>query len=252
MSAPLVSVIMPLYNCERYVREAVDSVLAQTYGNLELIVVDDCSSDASPQIIELYGDSRIRLLRHEVNRGAAAARNTAIEHARGDYIAFLDSDDAWYPDKLEKQMAFMDRKGAALSFTAYETIEEDGSHRNYVKVPATIDYRGFLKNTVTCGHTILFDLGRVRKEWVMAPLDRGYDFPEDLAVMLGILKRGFTAYGLDEVLAKNRKHSGSRSSNKLRAIRRTWNQYRRGEELSLPYSMYCLFWQLTHAVMKRL
>ena len=252
MIEPLVSVVMPLYNAEKFVGEAIDSVLAQSHENWELIVVDDCSTDASGRIVQSYSDSRIRMVRHDLNKGAAAARNTALDQASGDYIAFFDSDDVWLENKLERQLAFMVDERAAMCFTAYETIEQDGTHRNYVRVPAQIDYKGFLKNTITCSHTIAFDMTQVRKDWLKAPLDRDYDFPEDLAIWLGVLKRGLYAYGLDEVLAKNRKRSGSRSADKLKAVRRTWNQYRRGEGMGVPYSAYCLFWQLYHAVLKRL
>ena len=242
---------MPLYNAEKFVGEAIDSVLVQSYANWELIVVDDGSTDASPDIVRAYSDPRIRMVQHDCNKGVAAARNTALSHASGDYLAFFDSDDVWLENKLERQLEFMADVRAAMCFTSYETIEEDGAHRNYVRVPAQIDYRGFLKNTITCSHTVMFDRAHVSKDKLMAPLEKNYDFPEDLAVWLGVLKQGFVAYGLDEVLAKNRKRSGSRSADKLKAVRRTWNQYRRGEGLNVPYSMYCLFWQLYHAALKR-
>lgn len=252
MNAPLVSVVMPLFNGESYVREAIDSVLAQTQADLELIVVDDCSSDASARAVASYADPRIRLLSHERNKGAAQARNTAIAAARGRYIAFLDADDVWLPHKLEEQIGFMETAHVGMCFTAYETIEADGAHRNYVRVPDRIDYRGFLKNTVTCSHTVVFDLTRVERAWVMAPLRSGYDYPEDMATWLQVLKHGVVARGLNTVLAKNRKHDRSRSANKVAAVRRTWNQYRRGEGLGALYSAYCLFWQLFHAVLKRI
>ena len=252
MTEPLVSIVMPLYNAEQFVGEAVDSVLVQSHTNWELIIVDDCSTDASADIVRSYSDPRIRVLQHDCNRGAASARSTALSRAAGDYIAFFDSDDVWLVNKLERQLEFMADAGAAMCFTSYETIEEDGAHRNYVRVPAQIDYKGFLKNTITCSHTIAFDMAQISKDWLMAPTGKCYDFPEDLAVWLGVLKRGFCAYGLDEVLAKNRKRSGSRSADKLKAVRRTWNQYRQGEGMGVPYSAYCLFWQLYHAVLKRL
>ena len=254
MTGPVVSVVMPLYNSEAFVVEAVESVLAQSYDKLELIAVDDCSTDASAQILAAYArdDARVRLLSHEQNRGAAAARNTALEQARGRYIAFLDADDVWLEGKLEEQIRFMAVKQADMCFTAYETIEVDGTHRNFVKVPERIDYRGFLKNTVTCCHTMMIDLTLVNREWVRFPVHADYDYPEDMAMWLQLLKRGATAYGLNTVLAKNRKRSRSRSARKLRAVKRTWNQYRRGEGLGVPFAAYCLFWQLFHAVLKRI
>lgn len=251
-AVPVVSVIMPVYNCEAYLREAMESVLHQSFENWELIIVDDYSTDRSLAIAESFSDERIRLFRHESNCGAAAARNTALEHARGRFVAFMDSDDAWLNRKLESQLAYMREQNAGMCFTAYETIEADGSHRNYVKVPSRIDYKGFLKNTITCSHTIMFDLDIVKIDWLIAPAYRGYDFPEDLATWLQVLKRGVVGIGFNEVLAKNRKHGKSRSSQKHKAVKRTWNQHRKGEGLNVLYSSYCLFWQLTHAVLKRL
>lgn len=252
MKAPLVSVLMPLYNSERFVREAIDSVVGQSYGNWELVIVDDRSTDSSAEIAEAYEDSRIRVVRHSSNQGVAIARNTALEIARGDYIAFLDSDDVWFENKLEHQIAFMEREHVGMCFTSYETIEEDGAHRNFVKVPDRIDYEGFLKNTVTCSHTILFDLAQVQREWLFAPVGKDYDFPEDMAVWLGVLKHGVCARGLDEVLAQNRKRSESRSADKFKAVRRTWNQYRYGEGMGVARSAYCLAWQVSRAIAKRI
>ena len=182
------------------------------------------------------------------NGGVALARNRGLAHARGRYIAYLDSDDQWMPNKLERQIAFMTEAGAGACFTSYETIEENGDHRNFVKVPATIDYKGFLKNTVSCSHTILFDTRIVDRGLLQMPdLRRG----QDAATWLGVMKAGHVLYGLDECLAKYRKTAGSLSSSKTKAIRRTWHLYRDVEGLSRPYSAYCLFWQLLHAVQKR-
>lgn len=253
--SPLVSVIMPLHNAEPYIAETLASVLTQTYGNWELIVVDDCSTDASCSIVEtaLERDERIRLLRNPGNMGVAKTRNRGVLEARGRYVAFLDADDAWMPEKLGRQIAFMAESGCAMCFTSYETIESDGSHRNYVRVPREIGYGGFLKNTVTCSHTIMFDLSKTERSLLVCPdFDGCFDFPEDMVVWLQVLKSGVIAQGLDEVLAKNRKHDASRSADKRRAVLRTWNAYRQVEYLALPYAAYCLFWQLFHAVLKRI
>ena len=142
----------------------------------------------------------------------------------------------------------MTETGAGACFTSYETIEENGAHRNFVRVPASIGYKDFLKNTVTCSHTLLFDTQVVDRALLRMPdLRRG----QDAATWLGVMKAGHLFYGLDECLAKYRKTSGSLSSSKTKAIRRTWHLYRDVEGLSRPYSAYCLFWQLVHAVQKR-
>lgn len=249
---PLVSVIMPLYNAESYVAEAIGSVMAQTYQNWELIVVDDCSTDGSLAVVEGISDARIRVLRQDRNGGAAKARNRAVEESSGDVLSYLDSDDAWMPEKLDCQLAFMRKVGAPLCFTSYETVREDGSHYNYVHVPTKLDYCSFLKNTITCGHTMALDLDSIPRELVFTPINDAFDYPEDLVTWLQILKAGNVAYGLDECLATNRKREGSRSANHFAAVGRTWNAYRRIEGLGSVYSAYCLFWQVFHAVLKRL
>ena len=250
---PLVSVVMPAYNASSYIEEAIRSVVDQTYPNGELIVVDDGSTDGTLDIaMRLAGeDGRIRVIPLSGNGGAACARNHALARCSGGAIAYLDADDVWLPEKLERQVAFMREVSCPMSFTSYETIDAQGNHRNYVHVPAALDYEGYLKNTVTCGHTAVFDLDQVDIEWLKVA-GRPFDFPDDLCAWLSVLKRGGVARGLDEVLAKNRKHGASRSADKRRAVRRTWNQYRRIEGMGFAKSAYCLFWQLFHAVKKRM
>lgn len=249
-ASPLVSVIIPSYNSADHIAEAIGSVLSQTMGDLEVLVVDDASIDRTVDIVlELASrDNRISLILQPENAGVALARNRALNVARGRYIAYLDSDDLWMPKKLERQIAFLTKTHVGACFTSYETIEEDGAHRNYVHVPPRMGYRQFLKNTVTCSHTLLFDTEIVDKALLVMPdIRKGQDF----ATWLQVMKAGHDLYGLDAVLAKNRKRSGSLSSNKLAAVRRTWNVYRNVEHLSVPYSAYCQFWQLFHAVKKR-
>lgn len=252
---PLVSIVMPLFNSEAYVSETLFSVQAQTYPNWELIVIDDGSTDASYSIVSKASetDSRIRPLRNTANIGVAKTRNRGVAEAQGRFLAFLDADDVWMPEKLARQVDYMLASRCPMCFTSYETIESDGAHRNYVHVPKRIGYRGFLKNTVTCSHTIAFDLTLVSKSDLLCPDYEGdFDYPEDMVVWLKVLKTGIVAHGLDEVLAKNRKHGKSRSADKKQAVTRTWNAYRRIERLSAPYALYCHFWQLFHAVLKRI
>ena len=249
-ASPLVSVIVPSFNSQDHVAETIRSVLAQTMADLEIIAVDDASTDSTADVLAGLAaqDPRVTVLVQGENQGVARARNRGLEAARGRYIAYLDSDDQWMPNKLERQIAFITETGAGACFTSYETIEENGDHRNFVRVPATIDYKGFLKNTVSCSHTILFDTRIVDRGLLKMPdLRRG----QDAATWLGVMKAGHVLYGLDECLAKYRKTAGSLSSSKTKAIRRTWHLYRDVEGLSRPYSAYCLFWQLVHAVQKR-
>lgn len=248
---PLVSVIIPCYNSETHVVEAIASVTAQSVDDLEILVVDDCSTDNSAAVVaELAAqDARIRLFLQPSNLGVGLARNRALMEVKGRYIAYLDADDYWLSNKLECQIAFMNEVGAGVCFTSYETIEEDGSLRNIVHVPSFVDYSRFLRNTITCSHTLLFDTEIVDKALLNMPdLRRGQDF----ATWLQVAKEGHIFYGLDKPLAKYRKSPGSLSSNKLKAIKRTWNIYRNVEHLSIPFAAWCQVWQLFYAVKKRI
>ena len=252
----LVSIVMPLCNNERFVSETVESVFSQTYENWELLVVDDCSTDGSVDIVKAYcergnGDG-VRLFKLDVNGGAAKARQAALSHARGSWVAYLDSDDVWAPDKLQRQLEFMGAERASMRFTGYETIGEDGSHRNIVHVPKSMCYKDFPMQTIACSHTIMFDLSRAPLGLLSEVRDVPYDYPEDLDIRLRVLKTGVVVRGIDEPLAKYRRHEGSRSFAKSNAVARTWNQYTRNEGLNTAYSAYCLFWHLTHAVLKRI
>ena len=248
---PLVSVIIPCYNSAAHIAETIESVSAQTMSDFEILVVDDCSTDGSADVIKTVAlnESRLRFFQQEINQGVAKARNRALKEAVGRYIAYLDSDDLWAPEKLERQIVYMTEHGAGACFTSYETIEEDGTHRNYVHVPDSISYKQYLKNTVTCSHSLLFDTSIVDKALLIMPdIRRGQDF----ATWCQVMKAGHVLYGLDEPLAKYRKCAGSLSSNPIKSLKRTWNIYRSVEDLSLPYAAYCQFWQLYHAVIKRI
>ncbi|MDO4243415.1 MAG: glycosyltransferase family 2 protein [Actinomyces sp.] len=247
---PLVSVIIASFNAEQHISETLSSVLAQTMSDLEVLVVDDASRDCTRTITEAAArtDPRIRTFTQPANRGAALARNRGLAHATGRYIAYLDSDDLWMPEKLERQIAFMSDTGAGACLTSYETIEDDGAHRNYVRVPAMMGYRDFLKNTVTCSHTMLIDTDVVdRRLLVMPDLRRG----QDAATWLQVMRAGHLLHGLDECLARYRKTAGSLSSNKIKAVRRTWNLYRNVERIPSLDAAYLLSWQLFNATMRR-
>lgn len=242
---------MPTYNSAKFVSETIESVIHQSFSDWELIVVDDCSSDNTAELVLNFvdRDERIRLFTQRVNQGPALARNKALSVAKGRYIAYFDSDDLWLSNKLEEQLIYMDQTNAGMCFTSYETINEDGSHRNFVHVPKRIDYKGFLKAPVTCTHTVMFDTDLISRDLLVMP---DIKKRQDGATWLQVLRTGVIAVGLDKVLAKNRKRKGSVSSNKLVAIRYTWHLYHRIEGLSIPYAAYCQFWQLFHAAVKRI
>lgn len=236
MDAPLFSIVMPTYNSELYVEEAVDSVLAQTVHEWELLIVDDCSSDRTMEILRRYEarDSRIRIFQKNENGGPARARNVAIEASRGRYIAFLDSDDAWRADKLKRQLSLFERTGAALVYSGYEKMDQYGGRDNrVVVVPERVDYKGLLKATVIATATAVYDterVGRVR----MPDIRKRQDF----ALWLKILRMGGEARAVMEPLAFLRKRPGSVSSNKVSAAAYVWRVYREVEGMSVVASLY--------------
>jgi len=253
----LVSIIVPVYNADSYIEETIAMVRAQTYEDWELILVDDCSRDESRERIkgcmalaEGNGEKeKIRLIAKEANEGAARARNTGTGLARGRYIAFLDADDVWMPDKLEKELLFMEEKQAAFVFSAYEFGDEQakGTGR-VVHVPPVLTYEKALSRTVIFTSTVLLDTEKTGRELIRMPEVKS----EDTATWWKLLRNGFTAYGLDEVLAIYRRPAKSLSSNKLEAVRRIWNLYRKQEKLSLWRSGYNLIFWAFRATIRRI
>lgn len=250
MTEGLVSVIMPSYNASCFIAESIKSVLLQTYLNWELLIVDDYSKDNSVEVIQKFVgiDKRVKLFALEKNMGAAAARNVAIENARGQYIAFLDSDDVWGEDKLKKQLAFMNQNFYAFTFSDYYVMEEDGKRTgNIVRVPASLTYNQYLKNTIIGCLTVVID--RKQTGDFRMPLIKS---SHDMALWLLIMKRGFKAYGLKEILAGYRLVSTSNSAKKWKAAKDVWKVYRKIERLSVVYAMYCFCGYVLHAVLKRI
>ena len=247
----LVSIIVPVYNSEKFINDTIRTVQEQTYGNCELILVNDCSTDNSVSIIEKYvkEDNRIKLINLECNSGAAIARNTGIEQATGRYIAFLDADDLWHKEKLEKQIKFMKENEYEFTFTEYEFADEHGKGNGIiVKVPEKINYKQALKNTTIWTSTVLFDEEKLGKELIKMPnVRRG----QDTATWWKVLKQIDNAYGIDEVLSYYRRTNDSLSANKLKALKRTWNLYRNVEHLNIFYSFYNFGWYVLNAVKRR-
>lgn len=248
----LVSVIVPVYNAEKFIREAMDSVRAQTYENWELLLVEDGSNDGSVDVITGYiaetQETRIRLIRQPSNQGAARARNRGVREAAGRYIAYLDADDLWMPEKLEHELRFVEEKDAAFAFTGYEFADERGvGLGKIVRVPETLVYRQALSNTTIFTTTVMFDTAKISKELLEMPEIKS----EDTALWWRILKDGYTAYGLDENLARYRRAGRTLSSNKLKAIRRIWNLYRKAEGLNLARSIWHFCFWAVRAVWRR-
>ncbi len=235
---PLVSIITPLYNSERYLRETCASVLAQTFTDWEWIIVDDGSGDGSLAMARemAAGDPRILVLANERNQGAAKARNRAIEAASGRYMAFLDSDDLWMPEKLERQLAFMERTGAAFTCTSYEKINEMGSPTGkVVRARKKMNYDDLLLRCPVGNSSVLYDAFKLGK-FVIPDIRKRNDY----ALWLQILKKEQFVYGMPDVLMQYRVRPESLSRNKLSLIRYYWSLYRGLEQLSVLRSAYLI------------
>lgn len=247
---PLVSIVTPVYNVERFLRDTIKTVQDQTYDNWEWLLVDDRSSDRSVEIIKeaAKSDERIRLIQLSRNGGAATARNTGIDAAYGRFLAFQDADDLWHPEKLAKQVALMQQHDVAFSFTGYEFAEVGGQpNGTRVSVPPQLTYRQALKNTTIFTGTVMIDLSQIDKSIVLMPNVGS----EDTATWWNILRSGVIAYGLNEVLTYYRRSDETLSSNKLTAVRRTWRLYREQQKLGLVYSSYCFIWYVFNATKRR-
>ena len=250
---PQISIVVPVFNAEKYIEQTVDLVRRQTFTDWELILVEDCSKDNSAEVLRVLErelqDARIRVIYKKRNEGAAMARNTGIDAACGRYLAFLDADDIWMEDKLEKELAYMQEKQAAFVFTAYEFGDENavGTGR-IVKVPEILTYKKALSRTIIFTSTTLFDLSVLGKELVKMPCM----VSEDTATWWKILREGYVAYGYPEVTTIYRRPPQSLSSNKGKAIWRIWYLYREVEKLPLVTSMICFVGWALRATMRRL
>ena len=251
MKQDLVSIIVPVYNAERFLKDTINTILNQTYKNWELILVDDCSTDKSVNIINKYSkkDKRINLVKNKVNSKAAVSRNNGIKKSSGRYLCFLDADDLWDKQKLEKQVSFMKNNNCAFSFTGYEFADKDGNpNGKKVFIPNKINYKQALKNTTIWTSTVMFDMKKLSKEDIYMPNVKS----EDTATWWKVLKKIDCAYGLNEILSFYRRTQGTLSSNKLEAIKRIWNLYRNQEQLNLFFSFYCFVGYAFNAVKRRI
>lgn len=232
-----ISIIMPAYNAEHYIASSIISVQAQTWNDWELIIINDCSTDRTNEIISTFtaSDSRIIVLDNFYNLGAAQSRNKGIKYAQGKWIAFLDSDDCWVPEKLEHQLAYAYKKHASFIFTASNFMNENGELLNsYLSVPEQVNYQELLKqNVISCSSVL------IKKELILPyPMELSECMHEDFAVWLKILKDNkMIAHGLNQPLLIYRISAASKSGNKVKAARMTFRVYRY-IGLSLPLSIY--------------
>lgn len=220
----LVSVIMAAYNAEKTIEQSINSVLNQTYPAVELLVVDDYSQDRTVKLVEniMARDNRVRLIYNKENSGVSYTRKHGLEEAKGAWIAILDSDDIWAPEKLEKQIILQKKMNADLLFTGSAFMDSDGQPIDwYLHAPSEVTYRHLLKQNVLSNSSSL-----VRKELYEKHCAVGDGMHEDFAVWLGILKEGKKAYGVDEPLLTYRIAKSSKSGNKIKAAKMNWNTYR--------------------------
>lgn len=237
----LVSVIIPVYNAEKYISKAIESVLEQSYKNIEIVLVDDCSSDGSGKIINSYLNKykNINYFVFKRNCGVAAARNKAIELSKGRFIAFLDSDDEWYPNKIEKQLELMKYKNSAICYTAIEMIDEnDRLIKGKRNVLEQVNYKILLKNTMLATSSIVIDrllIGDLRME--------NRRIGEDYATWLKLLRNGTIASGINDALVKYRKGQGSLSSKKMKNLQIVRNIQIREEGITpIVATLNCFFY----------
>ena len=239
MSEKLVSIIMPTYNCANFIARTLDSVQEQTYQNWELIIVDDRSTDNTKEVVDKYikNDARIKYHLLEVNSGAAIARTTAMKLANGNYMAFLDSDDIWMPEKLERQIMWMEEHGYAFSCTSYEQIdEEDNSLNRIIKTIKKTDYNRLLLDCPVGNSTVIYNVDKMGKFEVPNIRKRNDD-----ALWLQMLKKEKYIWGMPDVLMRYRIRQNSISSNKFKVIKYHWILYREIEHLSIVRSMFHIF-----------
>jgi len=238
---------MPAYNAARYIDSAIATVRDQTFTNWELLIVDDASSDETYSLAENWAsqDERIQALKQSRNGGVAKARNLALEHASGKFIAFLDSDDLWEPDKLQQQVSFMERENCLICYSHYRRIDEQGGPLGVVKPPNSVTYKKLLQSNFIGNLTGIYNQEILGKEYLT-------DFRhEDYVAWLELVKRAGEARGIPEVLASYRVYSGSTSSNKLRTILWQWKIYRYSQSIGLIRSSWLMVLYALNALKKR-
>lgn len=239
-----VSIITPCYNAGTMISHTIESVLAQTYTYWEMLIIDDCSSDNSADIIKSYAkkDSRIKYFKTDkASGGPSVPRNIGIEHAKGNYIAFLDADDLWLPDKLEKQIKFMSKNNCKLSYSYYEKMAWNEERNNrLVTTKSNTTYESLLKsNSIPCLTSMISKeaIGDTRFKQIPQ---------EDFCFWLDILKKGYTAYNMCEETALYRVAKESRSANKLDMFKGYWNVIRNHQNIPL---IKCCYYMVTYTIM---
>lgn len=244
----MVSIIIPIYNAKKWIKDTIENILNQTYDNFELILVDDCSKDGTRKILKQYENkNNIKIIYLAKNRGPGIARNIGLKSARGRYICFQDADDLWDKDKLKKQLAFMKKKGCAFSYTGFKYIKENNKLKT-VHIPEKLNYKEALKDIRILTNSVMFDLEKID----IRLLQMKNINAEDIETWYKILKEGYTAYGIDEPLTFYRLRKDSRSGNKLKSAKDRWNIYKKEEDLNILKSSYYFVNYVLNSIRKRI
>ncbi|MBF7097332.1 glycosyltransferase family 2 protein [Alkalibacter mobilis] len=233
---PKCSVVVPVYNREDFIEKTLNSVLDQTYKELELIVVDDCSTDRSYEIVKEIAnrDPRVVLIKNDVNMGVADTRNIGIQKSSGKYVALLDSDDLWLDNKLEIQINHIEEKGCSLAYCGYGFFDKEGNRiGDTFHVPETVNLNQLLKRNVISCSTVLGE----RQLFINHKFDKRY-YHEDLVAWISMLKECGTAYGVLDELAEITIMKGSKSGNKLKCAKERWKVYRDYLDMRMPLAVY--------------
>lgn len=239
---------MPCYNPKNTIFQAINSVLNQTYPDIELWIVDDNSTESKVNLTHILKDERIKFVQLPYNQGPAAARNQALRQTDARYVAFLDCDDWWEPTKIEKQLVQLMTSSVALSYCAYELVNEQGEWlQKTIQVPKCIRYTDLLKNTIIGCLTVVVDRKKTGL-FLMPEINGG----EDTATWLNLLKKNHTAMGIQEPLAYYRVQKKSYSANKFVMAKNTWKMYGKTQELSFVARCYYFTNYAINAVKKRM
>jgi glycosyltransferase involved in cell wall biosynthesis len=244
----LVTIIIPTFNCELYIRETFESLKRQSYDDFEAIIIDNASTDGTVDLITnlTIKDSRFKIIKLDKNLGAAGGRNTGIEIASRKYISFLDSDDLWLPQKLEKQVEFMENNDYDFTYTYYEKVDQEGKSLGKIKKSNSIaDYKSLLKTNFIGCSTVMYNQEALGKIYMPQIAKRN-----DYATWLAILKKIENGYCLEEVLVQYRVHENSLSSNKLNLVKYNWKLFRDLEGFGRIKSSYYLFWNILNKILE--
>ena len=243
----LVSIVMPAYNAESFIKASIESVLSQTHTNFELIVVDDCSRDKTVEVVRTLNDSRVKIVELKENVGTGVARNCGLQATQGQYISFIDADDVWLPQKLELQLKHMQQTKAPISHTSYSFINETGEQiSGYVHASPTVDLCQYMRSTEIGLSTAMIDRNQVG----------GFTFNsmrlrQDTRLWIDLMMRGFCSKGLDQTLVNYRIRNGQISGNKFKSAFRTLKLYMSINELPLNQRLMSFACYISNAVLKR-